>query len=265
MDVPTKGEVPMSGRSDEDQRRVEAIERLFDWPVLIAAFLVIPVFLIQGNGYGSPWNEFANVANWISWSTFLVEVVVMLKVGGWRWAKSNPLPIVVTLITPPFLPAALASARFLRFIRLIRLFPGATAAKRLFSLDGLKYAAVISLLTVIIGGIVFARVEPNQSPDDGIWWAVTTMTTVGYGDLAPTTGTGRFLAGLVMLVGLGFAALVTAFLAERFIVHETAAAEENDELTLAEVKSLRSEVAELKDLIENLDRRTDEGSSPPGG
>jgi len=243
----------VSERSDEDEGRIEAIERRFDWPVLAAALLVIPVFLIQGSDFGSPWDELATAANWLSWSVFLVEVVVMLKVGGWRWAKRNPLPIIITVITPPFMPAALASARFLRFVRLLRLFPGASAARRLFSLEGLKYAAAISLMTVVVGGLAFASVEPGQSPEDGIWWAATTMTTVGYGDLSPETGTGRLLAGIVMLVGLAFVALVTAFLAERFIVQDTTMVE-NEEMTLAEVRKLRTEIAELRTLVESLDR-----------
>jgi Ion channel len=53
----------------------------------------------------------------------------------------------------------------------------------------------------------------HRSTWDGVWWAVTTMTTVGYGDITPRTNYGRVVAIVVMLVGIGFIALLTGALA----------------------------------------------------
>jgi hypothetical protein len=55
----------------------------------------------------------------------------------------------------------------------------------------------------------FASAEPKHSAGDGIYWAITTMTTVGYGDLSPETNTGKVIAVGVMVVGIGFIALLT--------------------------------------------------------
>lgn len=71
---------------------------------------------------------------------------------------------------------------------------------------------------------------------DGVWWAMTTVTTVGYGDIVPQTNGGRVIAIVVMVVGIGFIALLTAAAAERF---------------------LRSEQAERREL-EGIERRLDE-------
>ena len=55
---------------------------------------------------------------------------------------------------------------------------------------------------------------------DGIWWAVTTVTTVGYGDLYPTTVQGRIIGMALMFVGIGFLSLLTASIASRFVKEE---------------------------------------------
>lgn len=91
--------------------------------------------------------------------------------------------------------------------------------RNLLSLDGMRYAAFVSIMVVLVGGAIFAEVERGQdlSVWDGIWWSITTVTTVGYGDIATTTDAGRVIAIVVMAVGIGFVALLTAFVADRFI------------------------------------------------
>ncbi len=59
--------------------------------------------------------------------------------------------------------------------------------------------------------------DQKLSGGDGVWWAVTTVTTVGYGDIRPETDAGRVIAMAVMLVGIGFVAIVTGAAAERFM------------------------------------------------
>jgi len=52
---------------------------------------------------------------------------------------------------------------------------------------------------------------------DGLWWAIQTVTTVGYGDLVPTSTTGRLVAALVMVVGIGFLTVITAAITSTFV------------------------------------------------
>jgi voltage-gated potassium channel len=61
--------------------------------------------------------------------------------------------------------------------------------------------------------------DKQNYPDigDGLWWAIQTVTTVGYGDLVPTSTTGRFVAGLVMVVGIGFLTVITAAITSAFV------------------------------------------------
>jgi voltage-gated potassium channel len=202
---------------DERTRR---IERRFEWPIVVAAFLVIPIIVIEQSSTGEPWTTIANVGNWVVWGLFLAEVVVMLAVvpDRWRWLREHPLEVAIVVLTPPFLPASLQALRAIRLLRLLRLIAVVRYARRLFSLDGLRYGALLALVTVLVGGAGFAHAEGKElSTWDGIWWSLTTMTTVGYGDLYPDTDLGRLIAIVVMVVGIGFLSLLIGSVSERFI------------------------------------------------
>ena len=83
-------------------------------------------------------------------------------------------------------------------------------------------AVVIAVATVAITaatGVLMTVVDREEFPSigSGLWWAVQTTTTVGYGDHVPTTVPGRLLATLVMLFGIGFLTVITAAITSTFI------------------------------------------------
>jgi voltage-gated potassium channel len=89
-------------------------------------------------------------------------------------------------------------------------------------LTGARAAWIIASVTVsvtIISGVLIHFTDKKNYPDigDGLWWAIQTVTTVGYGDLVPTSTTGRFVAALVMVVGIGFLTVITAAITSTFI------------------------------------------------
>jgi len=160
------------------------------------------------------------------------------------WIRRHPLDVAVVFLTVPFIPT-FTGLRLLRLLRLGRIF----TLKRLLSLEGVRAAALVALMTVLIGGALFAAVESDQnlSSWDGIWWAVTTVTTVGYGDISPGTDAGRTLAITIMAVGIGFVALLTAFVAERFL-------REEEELTEHE-RHVLNELRQINERLDRLERR----------
>ena len=197
--------------------RSERIADRFERPLLVAAVLTIPVTILQLLPPADPWRTIADVLNWTIWLTFLAEVVLMLAVVPKRrqWLRGHPLEVAIVVLTPPFLVSVVQSVRVLRLLRLVRLIRLAPLLRALFTAKGLRYAALLTLLTALAGGVAFASVE-NTSVGNGIYWAVTTMTTVGYGDITPKTPEGKVITITVMLVGIGFATLVIGAIAERF-------------------------------------------------
>jgi voltage-gated potassium channel len=91
--------------------------------------------------------------------------------------------------------------------------------------------------TVILGGAFFSLVEEDADWIDGMWWAIVTLTTVGYGDFAPDSIAGRWVAMFVMAGGLGSVAILTGLLA--------------DEIREARIHG-RDETPELDDDIEHV-------------
>ena len=133
-------------------------------------------------------------------------------------------------------------------------------------MGGLRYGALLALITVLAGGAAFAHAEGKEvSTWDGVWWAVT-MTTVGYGDLYPTTDTGRAVGILVILVGIGFLGLLVGSVSERFLAADlqTEVAEAERELgedvdaakteLVAELRAIGARLRELEARVERVGR-----------
>jgi voltage-gated potassium channel len=228
--------------------RARRVQERFEWPMVIAALLVIPVVWIDSVNASHTVKAIGNVLNWLTWGAFLVEAVVMLYVSRFptEWLKSHPLDAAVVVLSPPFIPNSFAAIRLFRLFRLLRLGRLLTMPK-LLSLDGLRYAAFLVLFVVLIGGAAFATVETNQhlSTWDGIWWAITTVTTVGSNIVPQTTG-GRVIAMVIMVAGIGFVAYLTAFVAERFFRRDTEQISEHEKQMLAELQQIRRRLERLE-------------------
>jgi voltage-gated potassium channel len=245
--------------------RSQRVAKLLEPLVLVAAALTLPAVIIDNSSLGKPWTSVAFVLNWTTWAVFALELVVMLAVvpQRWEWIKKNPLSVVIVVLTPPFLPASLQSVRALRGLRILRLLRLAPVLRQTLSLEGVQYAAFLALMTVLAGGAGFAAVEKHRSTWDGVFWAVTTMTTVGYGDITPQTNAGRVIAIAVMVVGAGFFTLLVGAVAQRFIqveVREDVARAEREveaELGMAEADVL-GELRAIRDFMNSLDARVEE-------
>jgi voltage-gated potassium channel len=230
-------------------QRSERIATRLEPTLLFAALLTIPALVVEGSSADPDAQTVASVLNWIIWLAFTAELLIMLAVVPDRraWLRTHRLEVAIVVLTPPFGPAALQSARALRLLRLLRLMALAKLMSMVLSPQGLRWASFLTLLIVIAGAAGFTAVEQGRQDAafnlwDGLWWAVTTVTTVGYGDVPVTTDAGRIIAMVIMIAGIGFVAMLTAAAAERFVVRDVEQSDHDAAAAHAEVLARLDEI-----------------------
>jgi voltage-gated potassium channel len=151
---------------------------------------------------------------------------------------------------------ALRWGRAARLVRILRLLRGVRSARMLTQFlvrhrvqSGAMGGALLVLVVITFGSVCILHAEREQeganihSAEDALWWAVTTMTTVGYGDKFPVSTEGRAVAAILMITGVGLFGSLSGLVAATLL--SPAEARRDDEVAL-----LRVEVRELKELIE---------------
>ena len=145
--------------------------------------------------------------------------------------------------------------RAARAARLFRVLRGVRATKILGTLalsrrteSAFLAVALVAILLLVVSSVSILQVETAEASniktaDDAVWWALTTITTVGYGDRFPVTPEGRLIAGVLMCAGVGLFGMFSGFLAAWF-VSPTAKAEKS------ELELLKEEVQQLRALLE---------------
>ncbi|MCK5335085.1 MAG: ion transporter, partial [Gammaproteobacteria bacterium] len=93
--------------------------------------------------------------------------------------------------------------------------------RKVLNKNQLGKTLLVSLLLVFISGTIIASIDPAfETPADGIWWALVTITTVGYGDYTPVSIPGRAFASVLIIAGVVLFSLITANLAAYFVEKE---------------------------------------------
>ena len=150
--------------------------------------------------------------------------------------------------------------RAARAARIVRVLRGVRATKILGSLALAQRAesaflavALVAILLLVVASVSILQFETAKesnirTADDALWWALSTITTVGYGDRYPVTPEGRFVAGLLMCAGVGLFGMFSGFLAAWFVA--PAANKERDEL-----EALKDEVRQLRAILEKAVER----------
>ncbi len=159
-----------------------------------------------------------------TWLVFLADYIVHARhTVHYRRTRLGLFDLGVVILTAPwFLLPGLQAGRFIVVVRLARLARVVMANRRSRRLFGmLGRVAVIALLVVVVGALVAYHAEHPVNHEfatygDSLWWAIVTLTTVGYGDIVPITPTGRWVAVTIMITGVAVLGLLSGSLASFF-------------------------------------------------
>ena len=158
-----------------------------------------------------------DTVQWVSWIAFAADLLVGVLAAESKvhFLKRHPLEILAVLL--PFL-RPLRLLRFISFGTLV--FEKVNLGKSI----AISFKVIVTaLFLTYLAGIEITlaeRGEPGatiQTVGDGFWWAITTLTTVGYGDIYPTTTEGRFIAVGLMVSGICVLGVISATVAAWFV------------------------------------------------
>jgi voltage-gated potassium channel len=158
-----------------------------------------------------------DVVQWASWIVFAADLLAGLlkSLDRKRFIKTHIFEIATVLL--PFL-------RPLRLMRVISF--GSLVLQKVAIGRQLAITVKVVIASLFLAYIAAIQITITERPietsniknlEDGLWWAITTVTTVGYGDKFPTTSTGRILAVTLMLVGISLMGVITASVAAWFV------------------------------------------------
>ena len=221
-------------------------ERHAEWPLAAAALLFLGLFSVQV--LAQPHGREAHIlwaVDWAIWGLFVLDYVVRFSLAPKRWHWFIRHLIDFAIVTLPFV----RPLRLLRLLVLIEVLQKAVGD----AFRGRIVVYTVSGVVLLIYTASLAVFEKERylhgatinSFGKAIWWSITTVTTVGYGDVYPVTDAGRIIAVLLMIGGISLVGVVTAALASWII--ESVAEEETatQAVTAAHIEELRSEIREL--------------------
>jgi voltage-gated potassium channel len=243
--------------------RLNRWEGLTDGPLIVAAVLFLATYawpildshLVSGAAIA------CRVLNAVVWVLFAVDFVVRLVLAEHRrrYLLSNWLDVIV-LALPMLRP--LRVFRAVLALNLLTHRGGAFVRGRVVASVGVAVAVVGFVAALSVLDAERANPQANiRSFADAGWWAVTTITTVGYGDRYPTTGQGRLVAGALMLTGIALLGVITAALASWF-VERLAEVEAAEERTGSDIAELTAQVAALREEFQAHRGNTADGPPP---
>lgn len=223
--------------------------RRTDIPLLCLALIFLLVFLLPlyRPSLSPGVRDALLAANIAIWVAFLVDYVVRLRLASDRPAfVRSHVPDLLMIVVPVLRPL-----RVLRVIGALGTAARRSGERRVAGTTAYVVGAVALLLVVGAGLALDAERGADganiTTARDALWWALATVTTVGYGDRFPVTDEGRAVATAVMLCGIALLGVVTAAIAAWFIerVQDTTGTEDTLRDVLVELRELRAQIEVL--------------------
>lgn len=247
----------VNGVAQNEHHLAKVVSKYFEWIMFfIALFLPFYWYSFSKQDLSLPFEIFTH---WFIWSIFVIELLVMLFLVRNKkyYLKTNWLNQVIIVFTFPILMQYLPFfsifwlARALVFFRVI--FSWWDRQKAFIEKNHLYYTLIVFASICVIGGALMSLFDPGiKDPFTGIWWAVQTITTVGYGDVVPKSVLGRCFAAIIMLMGVALITILTANFSAYLLEKKEKAFEDKQESESEEISHQLAEISLRLEMIEKL-------------
>jgi voltage-gated potassium channel len=241
-------------------------QEITEWPLTVAAvlFLVAYAWEVLGHLTGAA-GAIAEVVINTTWVLFVLDYLtnLLLAERRGRWFVTHLFDFIVVALP------ILRPLRLLRLVTLVSILQRHAGAA--FRGRVVLFAASSTALLLFVASLAMLDAERGAPGalittfPQALWWAFVTITTVGYGDLYPVTGTGRFIAAGIMLGGIALIGVVTATLASYIVERVTQQDETTDKRTQEQVRNLTDEIRQLREELRQYDttrpRRSEHGTA----
>jgi voltage-gated potassium channel len=246
-----------------EEPRVAAWNRRVDWPLTALAVLFLAGYAWQvlDTSLDPAARVAIDVALWIIWGLFAVDYLVRIGLARrkWRFVATHVVDLLVLLLP------------MLRQLRALRVVTAISVLNRQLRPDFRGRVVVYVVSTVALVGFVASLAvldAERDAPDasittfgDAVWWTLTTISTVGYGDRYPVTFEGRVVAATLMVAGIALLGVVTASIASWFVENLRRASEqveeeveEAGERTSAQLARVLAELQAISARLDALER-----------
>jgi len=242
-----------------DASRPPSVEHLGPFQLVLLALSLFVLAALAADTFFALPPEISRILHYVDTAVcvvFFVDFLIRLRAAPskaafmkWGWLDLlASIPVIDSL----------RWARVVRVLRVIRLLRGLRLLHRICSLlfahrarGGIASVGLISFLVVSFSsvGILLCERDPAaniHTAEDAIWWSLTTITTVGYGDKFPVTSAGRIVAASVMVIGVGLFGTLSGLIASLFLGKTEDKIATDETAILTELRALRAAVAELR-------------------
>lgn len=239
--------IGLGGVDDREPARARRWGRVFAHLVVFIAILLLIDWQVELKDVIRTPRNF--VVSWVVWIFFAGQfsILMILVKDRLRYIRQNWLLPLIIVIGIPFILDITSVIDVLTNLKpllaIIVMIPALGLLSRFFMDGQLRTTLLAAAIIVVVFGVLVAGVDPNiKTAWDGIWWALATVSTVGYGDVVPSSLLGRMIAALLVIMGLGVFVVITANFLTLSLRREEEAFHDEEH----EVKQILREVRETR-------------------
>lgn len=246
--------IGLSGVAKNENVRAQRVGKRFEVPMLLLAVWVVALWYTERKGLLS--QDISYLLEWVIWMFFVVETVVLtwLVDNKLYYLRTNWINVLIITLGLPILWNSFY-AGILRSLRLLLLLTiivnSLSTVRQLLAKNHLGVTILVGAAFIIIAGVLIAGIDPAiDSVWQGLWWAWVTVTTVGYGDVVPSSNIGKLFGAVLILLGIALFSLLTANFSAFFIGKD-------EQQTQRSIKKLDEKLDELEEKLNRIQSSLD--------